>query len=440
MEKKLAIKGHPTRGKEVIALLQMLGGCNGSNLLGTEPYYVYFITDSGVIGCRDTDHILTDYFTLEEFLEKFPFKVGDYVFAGHWSYAVDIRQMRWNPNTQEVEYMVKPGTSELWYTANKLTRHSTPKFNIGETVYNKHTRKFGEIVKYQWQKDEYVYLLHDLMNDVWYTERQLTKDVESLYENELKTMFKEHDIVTVVAKGGRSRWICEYKNAKADQLSYYKGTYVVTVGDDYKEDLMYDSSYDISPTDTIRPATPGEVTLFERIVRKIEKPNILAELLDHLKTTSKEDLEKEFDEIKEWSNVGPTVEEFRAFCESVNRKPKYPTTYGECCDVLGIGSYFEPEIRNATTEECRIFTKLIRIKRCRDAYWKIAGEEMALDGPWEPDWNDLNRKYFISLTCDGISLYDDFRNPQVLAFPTAEMRDAFYGNFKDLIEQCKELL
>lgn len=28
----------------------------------------------------------------------------------------------------------------------------------------------------------------------------------------------------------------------------------------------------------------------------------------------------------------------------------------------------------------------------------------------------------------------------LLDFPTAEMRDAFYENFKDLIEQCKELL
>ena len=27
-----------------------------------------------------------------------------------------------------------------------------------------------------------------------------------------------------------------------------------------------------------------------------------------------------------------------------------------------------------------------------------------------------------------------------LSFPTEEMRDAFYENFKDLIEQCKELL
>ena len=28
----------------------------------------------------------------------------------------------------------------------------------------------------------------------------------------------------------------------------------------------------------------------------------------------------------------------------------------------------------------------------------------------------------------------------ILTFPTEEMRDAFYENFKDLIEGCKELL
>lgn len=29
---------------------------------------------------------------------------------------------------------------------------------------------------------------------------------------------------------------------------------------------------------------------------------------------------------------------------------------------------------------------------------------------------------------------------KILAFPTAEMRDAFFEDFKELIEQCKELL
>ena len=32
------------------------------------------------------------------------------------------------------------------------------------------------------------------------------------------------------------------------------------------------------------------------------------------------------------------------------------------------------------------------------------------------------------------------RGQQILTFPTKDMQDAFYENFKDLIEQCKELL
>ena len=111
-------------------------------------------------------------------------------------------------------------------------------------------------------------------------------------------------------------------------------------------------------------------------------------------------------------------------------KPQYPKTYDECCEVLGIGSYFEPEIRNATTEECHKFTKLIRLKRCRDAYWKIAGDEMGLGKPWEPQEGVIycympNAPHCIRL---------------MFPFPTEEMRDAFYENFKKEIEICKELL
>lgn len=41
-----------------------------------------------------------------------------------------------------------------------------------------------------------------------------------------------------------------------------------------------------------------------------EKPNLVAKLRHHLATTPKEQLEKEWDDLKEWCNVGPTVQEF----------------------------------------------------------------------------------------------------------------------------------
>lgn len=133
-------------------------------------------------------------------------------------------------------------------------------------------------------------------------------------------------------------------------------------------------------------------------------------------------------------------------------KPKYPKTYEKCCDVLLISPYYNlnyityehGHYKHATSNillplQNKLNT-LGKLLICRDAYWKIVGEEMGLGKSWEPDWNDLNRKYFISLNYDGISLYNDFRNPQVLAFPTEEIRNVFYENFKDLIEKCKELL
>ena len=48
MEKKLAIKGHPTRGKEVIELLEMLGGKN-QVYRGKNEYHIYFIDNEGMI-------------------------------------------------------------------------------------------------------------------------------------------------------------------------------------------------------------------------------------------------------------------------------------------------------------------------------------------------------------------------------------------------------
>ena len=347
MSKKLAIKGHPTRGKEVIELLEMMGGNTFNSLMeNAHPNRVYYIGNNNAItweniysdnGCLETE----DFFILEEFLEKFPFKVGDFVFAGNWSYAVDIRKMRWNSSTQEVEYMVKPGTSELWYTVDKLIRYSLPKFSTGETVYNKHTHKLSEIAKYQWQKDEYIYF----MNNAWYSERQLTKDVEPVdTENKMK--------------------------------------------------------------------------------------NVLAELLEHIKTTSKEDLEKEFEEIKEWSNVGPTVEEFMDFCNKINKKLEYPTTYEECCkNVFGLAH--EGMTVDVPMHYSPLIIDFAKLLICRDAYWKLAGN-------WKPNWNEANNciiNWNGEIKCEPIVCKN-----VILAFPNAEMRDAFYKNFKELIEACKELL
>ena len=72
---KIAIQGHPTRGKEIISLLESFGSIK-STLEGDGEIYTYYIDKNNVIRY---DYAPKDYkvYTLEEFETQFPFKVGD---------------------------------------------------------------------------------------------------------------------------------------------------------------------------------------------------------------------------------------------------------------------------------------------------------------------------------------------------------------------------
>ena len=333
MNKKLAIKGHPTRGNEVIEILEMMGGKNKYNYKCIEIRVGFTIGSDGSI-CRVTYNLYNEFrvFTLEEFLEKYPFKIGDKV-KDCYGNPVTIKSMSWHDGFETMVYDFEE--TEDVFCAEDLELYKEDKL-------------FDSII--------------------WHLRNSINNGKQNLSGGECEEYFRE-----VVKKNSENKM-----------------------------------------------------------------KNVLAELLEHIKTTPKEDLEREFEEIEEWSNVGPTVEEFMDFCNKVNKKPKYPDNYEECVRIAkNIHGY---DIHIDVPAYGELMESFVKLLICRDAYWKIAGEEMGLNVPWEPDWNDLNRKYFISLTCDGINLYDDFRNPQVLAFPTEEMRDAFYENFKDLIEQCKDLL
>ena len=121
MRKKLAIQGHSTRGNEVIKLLGIMGGHNGSHLLGNKSDSAYFIADSGDIGCRDTN-ILTNYFTLEDFFEKYPFKVGDKVTDKADGCPGIISEMKWDADVSDMKYCVVfgNGIDFGWFTNDSI--------------------------------------------------------------------------------------------------------------------------------------------------------------------------------------------------------------------------------------------------------------------------------------------------------------------------------
>ena len=104
-----------------------------------------------------------------------------------------------------------------------------------------------------------------------------------------------------------------------------------------------------------------------------------------------------------------------------------PTDIKEASEILGLGMFEHERYRNSqlyTLRELLLF---------RDAWWKMADD-------WKPDWNEETDKFTISNKCNKIYLNNTAWYAEVLSFPTAEMRDAFYENFKELINEVKELL
>lgn len=309
---QLAIKGHITRGKEVIEILEMMGGTNRNNCWGIFKR-LYLINASGDIediSLRDNSNNSNyQIYTLEDFIKKFPYKVGDKV---------------------------------IYTTEN------------GRFLGN------GIITKATWGHE----------------------DNEMLYE----------------VKVGNTPWLVDAKHLQP-----------------YKEETMEDK--------------PNLL------------PNLLQQLKDYFDNTPRDVIEKEWHEYDKYNEIGPSVEEYLEYVNNI-RRPKYPKTYEDCCKVLD----WNPRVYDRTGYKFELLCKLQVLLICRDAYWKIAGEQMGLDKPWEPDYSEDSYdqgspiKYVIYYTGTCITKGQKCTPSFILTFPTKEMRDAFYENFKETIEQCKELI
>ena len=110
------------------------------------------------------------------------------------------------------------------------------------------------------------------------------------------------------------------------------------------------------------------------------------------------------------------------------KQPEYPKTYVECAKLLGC--FGAAHIDGYKGELLDKFQELLI---CRDAYWKIADD-------WKPNFSNDDKKFIIACYYGKIYITTATNFNKVLVFPTEEMRDAFYENFKELIEVCKELL
>lgn len=132
---QLAIQGHGARGKEVIEILKMLGGKDIHNHWGVFNCRIYTIDEK-------TDEIIdvsknrySDYnvFSLEEFLEKFPYKVGDKVKNARINDFIGrITNARWDCNEEQIIYVVE------W---DDVTKSTLTYFARGLQPYREETMK-----------------------------------------------------------------------------------------------------------------------------------------------------------------------------------------------------------------------------------------------------------------------------------------------------------
>lgn len=105
------------------------------------------------------------------------------------------------------------------------------------------------------------------------------------------------------------------------------------------------------------------------------------------------------------------------------KRPHFPINIEECLDMLKDSDKDEliNSVKNLTT-----------LLKCRNAYWKLADN-------WRPD--DNNKEQYDIHMFNNQPLFDDKGlKKSILTFPTVEMRDMFYYNFKGLIEKCKDFI
>ena len=132
---QLVIKGHLTRGKEVIKILEMLGGKVSAKLSGDAAYSGYYINSKGNIDykpCSSFDDAIQC--TLEDFLKKYPYKVGDYVYISSTDYQGPgiIQKLHWCNDT--IRYFVESNRCSAYWEITELLPLKKEE-NVEEGVY-----------------------------------------------------------------------------------------------------------------------------------------------------------------------------------------------------------------------------------------------------------------------------------------------------------------
>lgn len=120
------------------------------------------------------------------------------------------------------------------------------------------------------------------------------------------------------------------------------------------------------------------------------------------------------------------------FCDN------FPFKEGECVisyygtiDEISAEARYKQSVNTLPNKEtAEAFLALMQLVQLRDCYRQ----------GWTPDWKDGKNKFSIEIIDGEITTYWDNRRSRILSFQSIEVRDEFLKNFRDLIEEAKELI
>ena len=459
---ELGIIGHKTRGNEVIKILEMLGGNNRYNIrcvLDNHFYHIrYKDIENSYIGPDEIKGY--EIFSLEDFLEKNPYRVGDKVnvwinedcFGGR-GYLTDseIISMRWNSDCCEIAYRLKNIDGEF-YKSDIYKSDITGKVNDEENVENSFQDGYEKCKSEKNMNDNNVDLTLKISTCYVLPDGYHFTDENGNVIDATKILIKKNS--SPYPKDCDKDEYCEVLGYKIDDVIFTNDTGWIRITkklwDCYAKEHVYEGIGIINGheyKDIRHNNVTGKMQLGhlkhckdvdeERYVNSITDDIMINQITNKVSVIKfKPDVCDNQIEL----HLGDYEIEVRdGKTYAVKKKPKYPKTYEECCDVLNIPNderYIDIDVPLDYNKLLSAFTELLI---CRDAYWKIAGEQMGLGKPWEPAIQDSI--WGITRSKDEVEKYScHFGKTNLLEFPTVEMRDVFYENFKDLIEICKKLL
>lgn len=405
---KLAIRGDINNGSKVIELLEKLGGKNPYEHSGTKDGW--YIIDFNII--KYMPYIFEDKeympYTFEEFKTKFSFDIKDSVYYGGGEF--EITNMMWNDTEETVSYNIKDKVNNTtrWVLAEDITPKSV--FKIGDLV------KSGLVIM----------PVNEIVDNDLYGHIGYYPDTDQLIEMRMIGFMEECKNVSYLEKEKFfQKLLCTYLTEYPIEKEYLTDSSYYEISDR----IAYKLGFEIDDNNGY-PDIVYEIR--EYIWGNIVEEEVSYEANNYLKVQKPTE-----DGLEIVANDKFKIKEKDGHFYLVEKQIKYPKTYKECCDVLGLNTM----TNDAQGYEADLIIRFQELLIARDAYWKVAGEQMGLDVPWKPNLQDAKQTKYVLSNVEGNIVTEGYvKYNAILAFPTGEIRDKFYENFKDLIESCKELI